>query len=61
MPYDASGNFTRVMNWTNDYENGIEIVCDRHDDEDDNFAAGFNECFCRDGRATATGNFKMKF
>lgn len=59
MPYDASGNFTRVMNWTNDYENNIEIVCDRHDSEDDNFAAGFNECFCRDGRATATGNFKM--
>lgn len=59
MPFDASGNFTRVMNWTNDYENNIEIVCDRHDSEDDNFAAGFNECFCRDGRATATGNFKM--
>jgi len=59
MPFDASGNFTRVMNWTNDYENNIEIVCDRHDQEDDNFAAGFNECFCRDGRATATGNFKM--
>lgn len=59
MPYDASGNFTRVMNWTSDYQNGIEIVCDRHDDEDDNFAAGFNVAFCRDGRATATGNFKM--
>ena len=59
MPFDANGNFTRVMNWTSDYENGIEIVCDRHDDEDDNFAAGFNDCFCRDGRAVATGNFKM--
>lgn len=59
MPYDSNGNFTRVMNWTSDYENGIEIVCDRHDDEDDNFAQGFNECFCRDGRAVATGNFKM--
>lgn len=59
MPFDSQGNFTRVMNWTSDYENGIEIVCDRHDDEDDNFAAGLNDCFCRDGRATATGNFKM--
>ena len=59
MPYDSQGNFTRVMNWTSDYQNGIEIVCDRHDDEDDNFAQGFNECFCRDGRAVATGNFKM--
>lgn len=59
MPYDASGNFTRVMNWTSDYENKIQITCDRHDDEDDNFAAGLNVAFCRDGRATATGNFKM--
>ena len=59
MPYGANGNFTRVMNWTSDYENGIEIVCDRHDAEDDNFAQGFNLAFCRDGRATATGNFKM--
>ena len=59
MPYNASGVFTRVMNWTSDYENGIEIVCDRHDDEDDNFAGGLNLAFCRDGRATATGNFKM--
>ena len=59
MPYGANGNFTRVMNWTSDYENGIEIVCDRHDAEDDNFAQGFNVAFCRDGRATATGNFKM--
>lgn len=59
MPFDSQGHFTRVMNWTNDYKNDIEIVCDRHDAEDDNFAAGFNDCFCRDGRATATGNFKM--
>lgn len=59
MPFDSQGHFTRVMNWTNDYENGIEIVCDRHDAEDDNFAEGFNDCFCRDGRAIATGNFKM--
>lgn len=59
MPFDSNGNFSRVMNWTSDYENGIEIVCDRHDAEDDNFAQGFNECFCRDGRAPATGNFKM--
>lgn len=59
MPFDSQGHFTRVMNWTSDYQNGIEIVCDRHDAEDDNFAEGFNDCFCRDGRAIATGNFKM--
>lgn len=36
MPYDSNGIFTHVMNQTSDYENGIKIVCDRHDDEDDN-------------------------
>lgn len=59
MPFDSNGNFTRTQNWTSDFENGIEIVCDRHDDEDDNFANGFNECMLRDGRAPATGNIKM--
>ena len=59
MPFDANGNFTRVMNWTSDYENDIEIVCDRHDLEDDNFASGLSACFCKDGRSVATGNFKM--
>jgi hypothetical protein len=59
MPFDSNGNFTRTQNWTSDFENGIEIVCDRHDDEDDNFANGFNECMLRDGRAPATGNLKL--
>lgn len=59
MPFDSQGNFTRVMNWQEDAANAVPIVASRHDDEDDNFAQGFNDCFCRDGRATATGNFKM--
>lgn len=59
MPYDSQGTFTRVMNWEQDRINDIEIVSDRHDAEDDNFAAGFNLAMCRDGRSVATGNFKM--
>lgn len=59
MPYDSQGVFTRVHNWEEDRMNDIEIVSDRHDQEDDNFANGFNLAFCRDGRAVATGNFKM--
>lgn len=59
MPYDSQGVFTRVMNWQEDAANAVPIVASRHDDEDDNFAQGFNDCFCRDGRATAQGNFKM--
>lgn len=59
MPFDSNGVFSRVMNWTNDQQNGIAIECGRHDEEDDNFAEGFNDCFCRDGRAPATGDFNL--
>lgn len=59
MPYDSQGNFTRVMNWQDDAANGVAIVASRHDDEDDNFAQGFNEVVCRDGRAPMTGALKM--
>lgn len=59
MPYDSQGVFTRVMNWQEDAANSVPIVASRHDDEDDNFAQGFNEVFCRDGRAAMTGNLKM--
>ena len=59
MPFDSQGNFTRVMSWQEDAANAVPIVASRHDDEDNNFAQGFNECYCRDGRAPATGNFKM--
>lgn len=59
MPYDSAGNFTRVHNWEDDRINDIDIVSDRHDEEDDNFAAGLSECMLRDGRSTMTGNLKM--
>lgn len=59
MPFDSEGYFTRVHNWEKDRQNDIDIVSDRHDEEDDNFANGFNDCMLRDGRATMTGNLKM--
>lgn len=59
MPFDSNGVFTRVMNWTSDQQNGIAIECGRHDQEDNNFAEGFNDTFCRDGRAAATGDFDL--
>lgn len=59
MPFDSNGVFSRVMNWTSDQQNGIAIECGRHDQEDDNFAEGFNDTFCRDGRAAATGDFNL--
>lgn len=59
MPFDAQGNFTRVMNWQEDAANDIAILASRHDAEDDNFAAGFNNTVCRDGRGAMTGALKM--
>lgn len=65
MPFDSQGNFTRLHNWEDDRQNDVEIVTDNHDEEDDNFAAGLNLCFLRDGRAAMqnnldAGNFQVK-
>src|SRR6188768_528437 len=59
MPFDPSGNFTRVMNWQQDRDNGIRILADRHDAEDDNFAAAFNQVFLRGGIVPMTGDLNM--
>ena len=59
MAYDGTGNFTRLFSWQAEEAAGNGIVSDDHDTEDDNFARGFNDAFCRDGQAPATGPFNM--
>jgi hypothetical protein len=59
MPFDGSGNFTRVHKWTDDRDNNIKILADRHDAEDDNFASAFNLAFMRTGIVPMTGNLNM--
>lgn len=60
MPgWDGNGNFTRVHNWQADDASDIGIVSDRHDAEDDNFAQGLNNTFCRDGQSPATGEWNL--
>ncbi len=59
MPFNSEGNFTRVHNWEDDRVNGIEIVTDHHDEEDDNFAQGLNQTFLRDGRVPMENNLNM--
>lgn len=59
MPFDSQGNFSRLHNWEDDRINDIDIASDRHDEEDDNFAEGLNECMLRDGRSTMNGNLNM--
>lgn len=59
MPYDSQGKFTRLHNWEQDRIDGIEIVTDHHDEEDNNFATGLNECLLRDGRVPLEGNLDL--
>jgi hypothetical protein len=59
MPFDGSGTFNRVMNWVNDAAAGIKIKADRHDNEDDNFAAGLSNTLTKDGQSQPTANIPM--
>ena len=57
MPFNSEGIFKRLHNWEDDRINDIDIVSDRHDEEDDNFAEGLSQCFLRNGLSKMTGNF----
>lgn len=59
MPFDGSGNFNRVMNWVADAVALIKIRADRHDQEDDNFAAGLSNCITKDGQTQPTANIPL--
>ena len=64
MPFDSEGVFSRIHNWEDDRENDIDIVSDRHDEEDDNFADGLSQCFLKNGNSKMesnlnVGNFKI--
>ena len=59
MPFDNRGKFSRLHSWENDRINNIDIVSDRHDAEDDNFAEGLNLCLLRNGNATMEADLKM--
>lgn len=50
MPYNGSGVFVRLFNWTNDASNNIPISATRFDGEDNDFAAGLSLCLTRDGQ-----------
>lgn len=59
MPFTTIGTFERLHNWEEDRLNGIEIVTDHHDAEDDNFADGLSQTLLKDGRAPMEGNLNM--
>lgn len=59
MPYDSSGNFSRLYNWEEDRQNDVNITSDRMDAEDDNFADGLSQCLLKSGQVPMTGDLKM--
>lgn len=59
MPFDASGNFSRLYDFEQDRNNGIKILASRVDGEFDNFAAGMNSVFFRSGSTSMTGDLNM--
>lgn len=59
MPFDGSGNFNRVMDWTNDAAANIKIRADRHDQNDDDIASGLSNTITKDGQSQPTANIPM--
>lgn len=59
MPFTSNGTFERLHNWEEDRLNGIEIVTDHHDAEDDNFAEGLSQTLLKDGRSAMQGNLNL--
>jgi hypothetical protein len=59
MPFNGSGTFTRVYDWTTDRDNNVKIRADRFDTEDDGYATGLSNTICRNGQSTITANIPM--
>lgn len=59
MPFDISGNFSRVYDFETDRNNGIAIMAARVDGEFDGVAVALSQTFVRDGRAAMTGTLRL--
>jgi hypothetical protein len=56
VAFDGAGTFLRLYSWVVDATNSVKIRADRHDDEDNNFAAGLSNCITKDGQTSVTQN-----
>ena len=55
MPFNGTGTFVRLENWTNDANANLPISATKFDIEDNDFASGFGLCLTRDGQGTPSG------
>jgi hypothetical protein len=58
-PFNGSGTFVRVHDWTTDEGNGVAIQASRVDAETDGIATGLSQVLVRDGQAPMTGALDM--
>jgi len=56
MPYNGAGSFSPLHNWQDDANDGIDIVPDRQDEQDEDIATGLSNVICKDGQTTITAN-----
>lgn len=56
MPFNGSGTFTVVRDFTDDQANNINPQASRFDDNDSDFATGLSNCVTRDGQSPPTAN-----
>lgn len=59
MPYNGTGIFTRVYQWTNDAVNGLFVDATRTDTDSNDIAAGLTNCITRDGQSPAVADIPM--
>jgi hypothetical protein len=50
MPFNGSGVFVRLENWSSDAASNLPISATKFDIEDNDFAGGFDLCLTRDGQ-----------
>lgn len=59
LPYTLPNQFDPLYNWEDDRDNGIDILADRHRDNDLDAAAAISLALKRDGTSTVTQNIPM--
>ena len=59
MPWNGSGTFSRVHDWTVDRDAGVKMLATRFDEDADDMATAINNCVARDGQNSPTGDLPM--
>lgn len=56
MPYNGSGTFVRIHNWTNEATSNTPILPGEFDEQEQDFATALSNCITRDGQGSPTAD-----